>query len=111
MNKTHDAWQSSHDTYNTPTNVKAPFMDFPGNEEYLAQYGIDLSVSGYIENEGEERKAITGVEGTLGLDRQAAFEKESSKQMIEYVKDKADSEKPFFIYWASYALQTTYSPI
>ncbi|SEF63710.1 sulfatase-like hydrolase/transferase [Vibrio hangzhouensis] len=102
-----DGWQSSHDTYNQPTNVKAPFMDFPGNEEYLAQYGIDLSVSGYTEAKGEERQPILGKAGELGPDRQAAFEKESSKQMIQYVKDQAQDEDPFFIYWASYALQIT----
>jgi arylsulfatase len=102
-----DAWQDSADTYNSPTNLKAPFMDFPGYEEYKAQYGIDLSVSGYQEIKGQERQPIKGAAGELGPERQAAFEKESSKQMIEYVKEQADSDKPFFIYWASYALQIT----
>jgi len=33
------------------------------------------------------------------------FEKESFKQIITYVNDHANSDKPFFIYWASYANQ------
>jgi arylsulfatase len=69
--------------------------------------GIDLSVAGYTAEKGEERKPITGQAGKLGFKRQEAFENETNKQMVKYIKQKAKSDKPFFIYWASYALQIT----
>jgi arylsulfatase len=43
--------------------------------------------------------------GKLGNERQENFEQESIKQITSFIKDKAKSDKPFFIYWASYACQ------
>lgn len=102
-----DAWQDSHDLYDTPAPVNAAFHDFPGYEEYAARTGIDLSIAGYIGEKGKGRKPIQGPAGKLGFGRQEAFENETNEQMVGYIKDKAKSDKPFFIYWASYALQIT----
>jgi arylsulfatase len=102
-----DAWPFSSEFYeqNMPNPGAPPFYDFPGVENYKEMTGIDLSVAGYIGEKGKRRKPIPGVAGKLGLGRQEAFENESIKQMTGYIKDKAKSDKPFFIYWASYALQ------
>ncbi len=102
-----DAWQDSKDLYDTPMPVNASFHDFPGYEEYAARTGIDLSVAGYVGEKGRARRPIEGVAGKLGFGRQEVFENEANEQMIAYIKEKGASEKPFFIYWASYALQIT----
>ncbi len=102
-----DAWPFSAEFYekNMPNPAAPPFYDFPGVEEYKERTGIDMSVAGYIGEKGKKREPIPGPAGKLGLDRQEAFENESIKQITTYVKDKAKSDKPFFIYWASYAVQ------
>jgi arylsulfatase len=69
--------------------------------------GIDLSVAGYVGRKGEKRKPIEGLAGKLSVKRQDAFEKESIRQILDYVKDKGKSDKPFFIYWATYTQQIT----
>lgn len=102
-----DAWQDSHELYDTPAPVAAAFYDFPGYEEYAVRTGIDLSIAGYVEERGKERTPIEGVAGKLGFGRQEAFENESNKQILSYIEEKSKSDKPFFIYWASYALQIT----
>ena len=60
-----DAWQDSHDIYDTPAPVKAAFYEFPGYEEYAARTGIDLSVAGYVGEKGKGRKPIKGAAGKL----------------------------------------------
>ncbi len=101
-----DNWPGSYDTYaDGPNSSKAMFYDFPGEEEYLARTGIDLSVAGYVGRKGKGRKPIEGVAGKLGPDRQEAFEAESIKQITAYIKENAKDDNPFFIYWATYALQ------
>jgi arylsulfatase len=102
-----DAWPSASEFYanNIPQSTKPAFYDFPGNEAYKNMTGIDLSVAGYIGEKGKGRKPIPGIAGKLGLNRQEAFEKESIAQIKAYIKDKAKDKNPFFIYWASYALQ------
>ncbi len=102
-----DAWQDSKDLYDVPTPFKAPFMDFPGYEEYEHLTGINLEVAGYVANKGAGRKPIDGPPGTLGIERQEHFENASNEQMIEWIRAKNKTDKPFFIYWASYALQIT----
>jgi arylsulfatase len=102
-----DAWQDSHDLYEKPAPVTAAFYDFPGYDAYKEMTGIDLSIAGYVGEKGKGRKPIEGTAGKLGFDRQEAFENESNKQIIDFVKREAKSDKPFFIYWASYALQIT----
>jgi len=101
-----DNWPGSYDLYkDSPSAHKSMFYDYPGEEEYLKRTGIDLSVAGYIGRKGKGRKPIEGVAGKLGPDRQEAFEAESIKQITAYIKDNAQSKKPFFIYWATYTQQ------
>lgn len=102
-----DAWQDSMEMYDNPMPVKAAFHDFPGYEEYAARTGIDLSIAGYVGKKGQGRKPIEGTAGKLGFGRQEAFENESNEGMIKWIKEKNETDKPFFIYWASYALQIT----
>jgi len=96
-----DYWQASYED----ESGTFPFADFPGYEEYEKRTGIDLSVAGYVGRKGEGRTPIEGDAGILSPERQEAFENESISQITKYVKDHADDDDPFFIYWASYALQ------
>ena len=100
-----DWWQASYED-NTGT---FPFADFPGYKEYLARTGIDMSVGGYVGKKGEGRKPIEGQAGELSPQRQEAFENESIEQMTQWIKEKAKTDKSFFVYWASYALQLSAS--
>lgn len=102
-----DAWQDSYSTSKTPKPVAAAFYDFPGYDRYKEMTGIDLNIAGYVGMKGKGRKPITGDAGKLGFGRQEAFENETNKQMVSYIREKSKSDKPFFIYWASYALQIT----
>lgn len=102
-----DAWADSADLYDSPTPAKAPFMDFPGYDRYEELTGINLDIAGYIGEKGKGRKPIEGPAGKLGIERQEHFENESNTQMIEWIKEKNKTDAPFFIYWASYALQIT----
>ncbi len=102
-----DAWQDSKDFYDKPTPFKAPFMDFPGYDKYEELTGINLDVAGYVAEKGKARKPIEGPAGKLGIGRQEHFENASNEQMIRWLKEKNKTDKPFFIYWASYALQIT----
>jgi len=100
-----DWWQAS---FKDQTGT-FPFADFPGYEEYFKRTGIDMSVGGYVGRKGTKRQPIKGVAGILSPERQEAFENESNKQMISWIKERAQGEKPFFVYWASYALQISAS--
>ncbi len=102
-----DVWQDSSALYDEPTPFKAPFMDFPGYEEYEELTGINLDVAGYVAEKGKGRKPIEGPAGKLGIERQEHFENASNEQMIRWIEEKNKTDKPFFIYWASYALQIT----
>ncbi len=102
-----DAWQDSKDLYDKPNPFKAPFMDFPGYDKYEELTGINLEVAGYVAEKGKGRKPIEGPAGKLGIERQEHFENASNEQMIQWIKEKNKTDKPFFIYWASYALQIT----
>jgi len=101
-----DNWPGSYNQYkDAPSSDRAMFYDFPGEEEYLKRTGIDLSVAGYVGRKGKGRKPIEGVAGKLGPNRQEAFEAESIKQITAYIKDNANGDKPFFVYWATYTQQ------
>ena len=101
-----DQWQESYETYkDQPYPGRSMFYDYPGNEEYKKRTGIDLTVSGYVGHKGKGRKPIKGVAGKLSAERQNAFEKESIKQIKDFIKDNAKSDKPFFVYWATYTQQ------
>ncbi len=98
-----DWWQASFEddsgTY--------PFADFPGYQRYLEETGIDLTdgLAGYVGRKGQARRRIEGPAGELGPGRQEAFENESIEQITAYVRERAAGDEPFFVYWASYALQ------
>lgn len=96
-----DFWQSSFED----DQGGGPYPDFPGYDRYKELSGIDLSVAGYVGRKGKGRKPIEGPAGKLGPGRQEAFENEAIDQMTAWIRDKADSDQPFFVYWASYALQ------
>ncbi|QDG78517.1 sulfatase-like hydrolase/transferase [Labrenzia sp. PHM005] len=96
-----DYWQASYED----KSGTFPFADFPGYETYKERTGIDLSIAGYVGRKGEGRSPIEGDAGILSPERQEAFENESIAQITDYVKDHANDDDPFFIYWASYALQ------
>ncbi len=100
-----DAWPAVEIYDQFPTPVKPPFFDFPGVDAYKEMTGIDLSIAGYIGKKGKGREPIPGVAGKLGIERQEAFEEESITQIKTYIKDKSKSDKPFFIYWATYTAQ------
>ena len=48
--------------------------------------------------------------GKLTVQSLDDFEAQSQTEIIGYIKEKADSSRPFFIYWASNAVQLMYSP-
>ena len=100
-----DWWQASFED----ATGTFPFADFPGYEEYFERTGIDMSVGGYVGRKGQGREPIEGVAGILSPERQEAFENESNAQLIRWIKDRAQGDKPFFVYWASYALQISAS--
>ena len=100
-----DWWQASFQN----DSGTYPFGDFPGYEKYFEKTGIDLSVGAYMGRKGEPRAPVKGVAGILSPERQEAFENESIKQINAYIKDKAKSDKPFFVYWASFAQQISTS--
>jgi len=103
-----DSWQDSYEMYQEgPKPHAAAFPDFPGEEVYKKQTGIDLSVAGYVGHKKKGRKPIEGPAGKLGIGRQEAFEDESIKQIKDYIKDKAKDDDPFFIYWATFTQQMT----
>lgn len=102
-----DGWPAASDFYreNMPQPTTPAWYDFPGNEKYRDLTGIDLGVAGYVGEKGKGRKPIEGPAGVLGPERQEAFENESIDQIEAYVKDHAQGEQPFFIYWAGFAQQ------
>ena len=102
-----DVWQDSKTFYDKPTPIKAPFMDFPGYDQYEELTGIDLKIAGYVAEKGKPRVPIDGPAGKLGIKRQEHFENASNEQMIQWIKAKNKTDKPFFIYWASYTWQIT----
>jgi arylsulfatase len=61
----------------------------------------DFSIAAYVGEKGKGRRPDKGAAGIPGAGRQEAFEEESIKQITAYVKDTANSDKLFFIYWAT----------
>lgn len=85
----------------TPHAATTHFIGFPGYEEMGKQYGI-VSPNGFYQGaRGKERVAVGG----MSQNEMVKFEKESFRQIIEYVKAPERDEKPFFIYWPTYANQ------
>jgi len=83
-----------------------PFHDFPGLEEYKEQTGIHID--GIFQGEkGKPRKVVREIESSKAMED---LEEESIKQITQFIKDKAKTDKPFFIYWATYYHQDASSP-
>jgi arylsulfatase len=82
------------------------FYDFPGTfEDYEKKYGI--KIRGHFEGfKGKDRKEIEPITATSMED----MERNSIRRIKDYIKEKSDSDKPFFVYWASYAQQMAASP-
>lgn len=80
--------------------------DFPGTfKDYEEKYGI--KVHGHFEGiKGKGRKEVEPIGPTSMPDMESG----NIKRIKNYIKENADSKKPFFIYWASYAQQMAASP-
>ena len=104
-----DGWPTASNFYerNMPQPVTPAWYDYPGKDKYKDATGIDLDVAGYVGEKGKGRKPIEGVAGILGEKRQEAFENESINQIVDYIEKEAKGDKPFFIYWASFAQQVS----
>lgn len=103
-----DFWNASYELYNKPSGFKANAYDYPGNEVYKKLTGIDLDAPGaYMGRKGQKAEPIPDKAGTLGTFRQDAFENESIDQILDFIKEKNKTDKPFFIYWATYTQQMT----
>jgi len=81
------------------------FYDYPGNKKYYEQYRIKIE-GVFLGKKGQPRKQV----GKISSNGMVEFENESAKQIIQYIKENAKSDKPFFIYWATFANQVAGSP-
>ncbi len=82
------------------------FYDYPGNEAYEKRYGI--KIHGILKGEkGEGRQEVARVTRTSQM---SDHENEMVRQIKSYIKARATSKKPFFIYWASNANSPASSP-
>jgi arylsulfatase len=99
------SWPGSSDMYEgKDLSGIAYFYDFPGEQAYFEETGIRITPGYYKQYAGQKRQAVDLPVTRQGL---ADYEQESYRQIIDYVKDKSDSDKPFFIYWATYTQQIT----
>ncbi len=83
-----------------------PFHDFPGMEEYKQIYGISID-GHYVGEKGKGRKEVGRITGSKAMED---FEEQSINEILAHIKDKAKSDRPFFIYWATYFHQDASSP-
>ena len=101
------SWVNQDDFYKTQTIDGAGyFYDFPGTfADYKKKYGIEIL--GTLEGrKGKGRKEVA----PMSSESMVEMEAESIKKIKSYIKDKAKSDRPFFLYWASYAQQMASSP-
>jgi len=85
-----------------------PFHDFPGVDEYKERYGIDIASKGYLR--GVKGKGRTVTKKLTSSKDMEVFEETSIKEICDFIKDKSKTDKPFFIYWATYYHQDAASP-
>jgi arylsulfatase len=96
------AWQDAYEAYQDKSPPgSAMFYDFPGQEKYKELAGISLTPGFFKGRKGQKRKPV-GVVSQKGL---ADFEQESYRQIVKYIHEKKKSDRPFFIYWATYTQQ------
>ena len=99
------SWPDSADMYDGKDPAGAAFFyDFPGEEAYHKESGISITPGFYHQEKGEKRIPVDLPTTRKGL---SDFEQESYEQIVQYIKDKSESDKPFFVYWATYAQQIT----
>ena len=85
-----------------------PFWDVPGVEEYKKRYGIDITTRGYLRGiKGKGREITKSLTSSKDMED---FEDLSIKEITRYIRDSSKSDKPFFIYWATYFHQDAASP-
>ncbi|MDJ0928368.1 MAG: sulfatase-like hydrolase/transferase, partial [Gammaproteobacteria bacterium] len=82
------------------------FYDMPGTfEEYEKQFGI--KIRGHFEGVKDEgRTEVEPISATSMED----MERNAIGRIKKFIKEKANSDRPFFLYWASYAQQMAGSP-
>ena len=82
------------------------FYDFPGTlDDYEKKYGI--KIRGHFEGiKGKGRTEVAPIHATS----MPEIERESIGKIKRFIKEKANSDQPFFVYWASYAQQMASSP-
>jgi len=101
------AWPDAAAMYEGKTPPgSAMFFDFPGEKAYKADAGISLAPGFYRARADQKRRPV----GKISQKGLADFEQECYSQIIAYVKEKARSERPFFIYWATYTQQVAGAP-
>ena len=84
----------------------ADFFDFPGEKAYKKEYKITLE--GIFEaRKGQKRKEVAKL-SSIGMQE---LEEKSTDGIVSFIKEKAKSERPFFIYWATLTQQIASSPI
>jgi arylsulfatase len=101
------SWANQDSFYRTQTvDGNGHFYDFPGTlEDYEHKYGIEIL--GMLEGtKGNGRKEFREV----GAEWMVEMEAESIKRIKHFIRENAKSDKPFFLYWASYAQQMASSP-
>ena len=102
------AWPDAAEIYRGKSPAgHALFYDFPGTEAYKNRAGIDLSHGFMQAPKGQKRKPAPHETSQQGL---LEYEQECVRQMLAYIKEKAKSEKPFFIYWPSFTQQIASDP-
>ena len=85
----------------------AHFYDFPGVKEYEKKYGIHFD--GYMRGiKGKGRQETSRLKSPEDM---AKFEDISINEICKFIDENADSDKPFFIYWATYSQQVASSPL
>jgi len=100
-------WPNMEHFYNAETiDGTGHEYDFPGSlDDYEKEYGI--KVHGIFEaRKGKKRKEVA----PLGRNSMDDMERNSIAGIKAYIKQNADAEKPFFLYWATYHQQMAASP-
>ena len=97
--------EDSTEHYNADVINSLPyFLDVP--KDYEERFDISLEVGIMRGKRGEGRTPAGG----LTVKELDEFEAQSEREVIEYVKAHARSERPFFVYWATNSVQLMYSP-
>ncbi len=99
-------WEDNDAIYDRETIAgNGMFYDYPGSEKYKELYGIEIE--GIYEGEkGKGRKEIAKVSSK----NMEVLEDKSTEGIVKYIKEHANSDKPFFIYWATLTQQLASSP-